>query len=225
MPSKYLNGAYAFFTFCLLAAGIISIVFSFVWRKTDLMINIVFSNADLTAGLVLGIFLLVSVFLAVGGIIQRNHVTIGLVILNWVLIGDSLGIVVIGTFVWYYTLQERNEFHGIWFNLQPSQRINIQDKYSCCGYFNATDGPEFGGKFCQSADFANSLNSTVLSNFCVTPITSFADKSLNDVFTSVYGFMAVVICLFLTSLCVIKVRQEAERFKVIDAKRGGGGFV
>lgn len=60
--------------------------------------------------------------------------------------------------------------------------------------------------------------------------------------------MAVAICLFLASLCVIHVvrpqssafalemrsspslslalqRREKERFRKIDAKRGGGGFV
>jgi hypothetical protein len=37
--------------------------------------------------------------------------------------------------------------------------------------------------------------------------------------------MAVVIALFLASLCVINKRVEEERFKRIDAKRGGRGFV
>lgn len=56
-----------------------------------------------------------------------------------------------------------------------------------------------------------------------------------------YGFMAVVIGLFLANMCVIKKvsntnlfvltgadtqqRQEEERFEKIDAKRGGHGFV
>jgi len=225
MPSKILLGFYGFFTLCLLASAIIPIVFSFVWRRTDLLLNMVFSNADLTAGLVLGILLLITFFLAIGAIVQRNHITIGLVILNWTLILDALATVIIGTFVWFYTLRERNEFHGVYGNLQPSQRVTIQDMFHCCGYFNATDLVEFGGSFCQNATFANALNTTVLSNFCVSPVTNYADVSLNDVFTSIYGFMAVVICLFLTSLCVIKTRQEIERFKKIDAKRGGRGFV
>ncbi|KAI0057135.1 tetraspanin [Artomyces pyxidatus] len=224
MPN-YLLGAYGFFTLCLLAASIISIVFSFVWRKQDLILNMVFSHADLNAGLALGICLLITTFLAVGAIVQRNHVTIGLVVLNWALIGDALATLVVGSFVWFYTLRERAEFHTTYAELQPSGRIAIQDMYSCCGYFNATDLVEFGGKFCTDAAFANSLNTTVSDNFCVTPVTKDADVSLNDVFTSVYGFMAVVIALFLTSLCVIKTRQEVERFKKIDAKRGGRGFV
>lgn len=81
----------------------------------------------------------------------------------------------------------------------------------------------YGGNFCQNTTFANSLNTTVLSNFCVSPVTHQVDVSLNDVFSYVgfffstldvvtgyiirttYGFMAGIIGLFLSSLCVIKV--------------------
>lgn len=65
----------------------------------------------------------------------------------------------------------------------------------CCGYFNATDFAEVGGH-CSSQDFLNGLNQplldikppnqpneTVLNNFCVTPITAFADMTLNNIFT------------------------------------------
>ncbi|KAI0048218.1 tetraspanin Pls1 family [Auriscalpium vulgare] len=225
MPSKSLLGTYAFFTFCLLVAGVISIVFSFVWRKPDLLLNMIFSHADLTAGLVLGITLLVSVCLSIGAIVQPNHVTVGLVILNWALIGDVIITLVIGTFVWFYTLRERSEFHTVYAGLTSDKRIAIQDMFSCCGYFNATDLVEFGGNFCQNSTFANALNATVTTNFCVTPVTKHADVSLNNVFTVIYGFVAMLIGLFLTSLCVIKVREEVERFKKIDAKRGGRGFV
>lgn len=76
----------------------------------------------------MGIALLLTSFLSVGAIIQRNHVIIGLVVLNWVLIADAVIVLIIGTFVWFYTLRERNEFHGEYAKLQPSQRITIQDQ-------------------------------------------------------------------------------------------------
>jgi len=225
MPSKYLHGFYGFFTLSLAVAGIISILFSLLWKRNDLILNMTFSHADLSAGLVMGIALLITSFLSVGAIIQRNHVTIGLVILNWMLIADAVIVLIIGTFVWFYTLRERNEFHAEYANLQPSQRIFLQDQFQCCGYFNASDLIQIGGNFCQNSTFVNSLNTTVLSNFCVTPITDYVDVSLNHVFSTTYGFMAGIIGLFLSSLCVIKVRQEFERFRRIDAKRGGRGFV
>lgn len=223
--SKYLHAFYGFFTLGLAVAGMISILFSFLWRRTELLLNMTFSNADLTAGLVMGIALLVTSFLSVGAIIQRNHVTIGLVVLNWVLIADAVIVLAIGSFVWFYTLRERNEYHVEYAKLQPSQRITIQDQFSCCGYFNASDLIQIGGSFCQNSTFANALNTTNTNNFCVTPVTGFADVSLNHVFSTTYGFMAGLIGLFLSSLCVIRVRQEIERFRRIDAKRGGRGFV
>ncbi|KAH9997535.1 tetraspanin Pls1 family [Russula vinacea] len=225
MPSKYLHGFYGSFTLTLAVFGTISILFSILWRKNDLMVNMTFSPSDLDAGLAMGIAFLITSALSVGAVIQRNHVTIGLVILNWVLLADAVIVLVVGTFVWFYTLRERAEFHVRYAKMQPSQRITIQDRFSCCGYFNASDLLEIGGIFCQNSTFANSLNTTVTSNFCVTPITNEADTSLNQVFSTTYGFMASIIGLFLSSLCVIKVRQEIERFRRIDAKRGGRGFV
>jgi len=225
MPSKYLHGFYGVFTLSIAVFGVISILFSLLWRRNDLLLNMTFSNGDLNGGLVLGIAFLLTASLSVGAIIQRNHVTIGLIVLNWVLIADAIIVLVVGTIVWFFSLRERAEFHVRYAKLQPSQRITIQDKFSCCGYFNASDFLEIGGNFCQNSTFATSLDTTVLSNFCVSPVTKQADVSLNQVFSTTYGFMVGIIGLFLTSLCVIKVRQEFERFRRIDAKRGGRGFV
>jgi Na+/H+ antiporter NhaA len=78
----------------------------------------------------MGIALLVTTALSVGAIIQRNHVTIGLVFLNWILISDAIIVLVVGTMVWFYTLRERAEYHVKYAQLQPSQRITVQDKVS-----------------------------------------------------------------------------------------------
>jgi hypothetical protein len=225
MVSKRLMGVWAALDFLLLAAGAVSVALSIVWRAPNLMMNMVLSSADLTAGTVLGIALLVTFVLSVGAIVQRNHVTIGLVILNYALLIDAIGIVVIGTFVWMFTLRERNNFHKLWVEATPTMRIALQDQLKCCGYFDGTDLAEVGGSFCQSQQFISNLATNVTTNFCVTPITGFADYTLNNIFTTVYGFMAIVLCLLLASLCVIKKRQEDERFKKIDSKRGGRGFV
>jgi len=217
-------GTWAVLDFLLLAAGATAVALSIVWRQPNILMNMVLSSADLTAGTVLGVALLITFAISLGAIVQQNHVTIGLVILNYVLIVDALGIVIIGTFVWFFTLQERANFYKLWLEATPQTRLILQDQFKCCGYFNGTDTVEIGG-FCQSPDFASKLDPANFNNFCVTPITSFADMTLNNVFTTVYGFMAIVLCLLLASLCVIKKRQEDERFKKIDAKRGGRGFV
>jgi hypothetical protein len=117
-----------------------------------------------------------------------------LVILNWVLILDALGIIVIGSFVWFFTLKERNNFHEAFSQQSTQNMIAIQDQVrpanilrvtvtdslqlKCCGYFNTSDLLTVGGNVCTSQAASNQLNTT-----CVGPITSFADTTLNDIFT------------------------------------------
>lgn len=212
-------GVWAVLDFLLLAAGAVSLALSIVWHRKDMLLNMVLSKADLTAGTILGIALIVTFFISIAGVVQRNHVTIGLVITNYALLVDAIGIVIIGTFVWYYTLQERNNFSILWHAATVDDRRQLQDMFKCCGYFLPNDTAEISG-FCNQTNI--NLNTT---NTCVTPITNFADTTLNNIFTTVYGFMAIVLCLLLATLCVIKKRHEDERFKKIDAKRGGKGFV
>jgi len=220
-------GVWAFLDFLLLAAGAVLIALSIVWKSPNLLMNMVFKPEFLTGGMILGIMLVGTVLVSVFAVIQANHITIGLVILNWILIADVIGILSIGTIIWDYTLTERADFHPIYAALTSAQRIQIQDMYSCCGYFNNTDLVEIGGKFCTSSAVVAALNQTILGDpfQCVTPITDYADFALNNAFTTTYGFMAVALSLFLITLCVIKKREEDERFKKIDAKRGGSGFV
>jgi len=193
-------GVWAFLDFLLLAAGGVLIALSIIWKAPNLMMNMVFKPEFLTAGMILGIMLVSTVLVSIFAIIQANHITIGLVILNWLLIVDSLGIVTIGTIIWDYTLTERSDFAPIYYALSSAQQIEIQDMYSCCGYFNNTDHVVIGGKFCANQTFVSSFDPLDLSKQCVTGITDYADFALNNAFTTTYGFMAVALSLFLITL-------------------------
>lgn len=72
--------------------------------------------------------LLMTFGLSIFAIVQRNHVTIGLVLLNWMLIADSIAILVVGVYVWFFTLEIRNNFHKVWLRSTPDIRTQIQDK-------------------------------------------------------------------------------------------------
>jgi hypothetical protein len=80
------------------------------------------------AGTVLGVALLLTFAISIGAIVQKNHVTIGLVLLNYALLLDAMGVVVIGTFVWFFTLQERANFHRSWLQADRQTRIMLQDQ-------------------------------------------------------------------------------------------------
>jgi hypothetical protein len=144
MVSRKLLGIWAFLDVCLLAAGGVTIAFSMVWRQPNVLVNMVFSNADLTgnvlafrqlascslhsiAGLVLGIALLITFVISIGAIIQPNHVTVGLVMLNWLLVIDAIAVIVVGGFIWFYTLQERSNFQKVFDALSVADRIFVQD--------------------------------------------------------------------------------------------------
>lgn len=105
-----------------------------------------------------------------------------MILLNWMLLVDSLVILVVGTFIWFYTLQERANFHVVYSALSVEKRVLVQDALKCCGYFNSTDLAEVGGGFCSSSDFIQNANNAT-GNFCVGPITAFADYTLNNIFT------------------------------------------
>lgn len=227
MVSRTLMAVWGVLDFSLLVAAIISIVLSIVWRAPNVLMNMVLSDADLTAGLILGISMAGTFVISIAALVQPRHVVTGFIVLNYALLLDAIGIIVIGTFVWFFTLQERANFRVLWEQASPATRIILQDQLKCCGYFNGTDLAEIGGSFCTSREVIDALpvDPETMTNFCVTPITSFADSTLNNIFTTVYGFMAIVFCLLMATLCVIKKRQEEERFRKIDAKRGGRGFV
>jgi len=182
--------------------------------------KLVVTSTDTTAGLALGVMLLVTFAISIGAIIQPNHVTLPLSILNWALIVDSLAVVTIGTMMWWATLRERDNFGKAFNATNDDTKLAIQNTLQCCGYFfpNETGNVIMDGFCGDSKNFANASG-------CVDPVTSFADTTLNDIFTSIYGFAAVIVGLFLGTLCVIKTRHETERFRRIDAKRGGRGFV
>lgn len=148
MVSRKLMGVWAVLDFLLLAAGAVALALSIVWRRPDILMNMVLSNADLTgtsfttsfgaiskygpptAGSILGIALIVTFFISITGVVQRNHITIGLVITNYALLIDAIGIVIIGTFVWFFTLQERANFYELWKAASPDVRLTLQDKVS-----------------------------------------------------------------------------------------------
>ena len=71
--------------------------------------------------------MILTFFTSIGGIVQKNHVTIGLVILNYCLVAEAIIVLVIGTFLWYFSLQERANFHEIWAAQTSDTRIKLQD--------------------------------------------------------------------------------------------------
>lgn len=80
--------------------------------------------------MVLGIFLVVTFFISVFAVLQKNHVTIGLVILNWTLIADSIAVITIGSMIWFYSLHQRENYFKLFQSASSQTRIDIQNQVS-----------------------------------------------------------------------------------------------
>ncbi len=149
---------WAFLDVCLLAAGAILIVFSELFRMPNLMINFTLNNGFLLGacaypspltrcpdpslgGLVTGIFFLITFVVSVGAVVQKNHNTTGLVILNWLLVIDSLVVLVVGTIIWFFSLEQRNNYFKVYNSVSPETRIQIQDKVRRAPYNSGRMGP------------------------------------------------------------------------------------
>jgi len=204
--------------FFLLASGGVMIAFSILWKAPDVFRNLVLTEMDLTVGMILGILYAVTFIISVGAIVQRNHVTIGLVMLNWLLIVDTAFTVGFASVLWFRTLEEQVNYEKVWIAAPAQTRLTLQDQWNCCGYRNSTN-LEIGGAVCSTFEAASATVG------CMDRFTNDADNLLNETFTTVWGFTAITSCLFIATLCVMKKREETERFRKIDTKRGGRGFV
>lgn len=77
----------------------------------------------------------IAFFISLFAITQRKPHTSGFRALNWALIADSIAIIVVGSIVWYYTLEERAEYQEVWLQQTTSIRIQLQDKVCSMHFF------------------------------------------------------------------------------------------
>jgi hypothetical protein len=130
--------------------------------------------------MVLGILYAVTFIISVGAIVQRNHVTIGLVILNWLLILDTIITVVFASVLWFRTLEELANNEKLWIAAPTQTRLTLQDRWNCCGYRNGTN-IEIGGTVCPTFEVANATVG------CMIQFSGESDYLLSQTFTCVHS--------------------------------------
>jgi len=221
-----------------LATGLIAVVFSIFVRLGNpqpgvlnslTLRSLVIDDSDLTAALVLGIMIvlswLVGLYGAITGFAKGRRLTGGFLAFNWSLIAISIVTTIMGCIVWTVTLTPKRDFFAIWQAQPVATQAFLQETLNCCGFFGATAAGGFNAPTGFCAPVAAGTNNTAIAA-CVTPILAFEDYTLNNVFSVTFGFVAVQVALFLATCCMINVRVEEERFRLIDEKRGvKGGFV
>lgn len=59
---------------------------------------------------------------------------------------------------------------------------------------------------------------------CASPLASFANVFVDDIFTAVFGMAGLDALLIVATACLLKDRKEMERFRHIDEKSGYRGI-
>lgn len=147
---------------------------------------------------------------------------------------------IIGLYLWILTLKTKDDFAPLWM----AQSAAVQDlmettvsnsplppptfplnnpkltplpppQFSCCGYFNSSSPAFVTNPTCPSPAAA------ALMRGCATPITSFANIFIDDIFTAVFGMVGIDAVFVMATACLLKERKERERFRHIDEKSRG----
>ncbi|GAA6018058.1 hypothetical protein JCM10207_006065 [Rhodosporidiobolus poonsookiae] len=254
--TRRLSFAWQLLAVLLLASAVVLIAVSQVLRRKSFeekgVLSLVVSSMDLGAATGLGIALLAVLVLGVLGFVQgyrpgtlQRREARGLIAFAWALVGTSASsrsrsgaeqadegkevvtTLVVASVIWFFTLTEVEDFRRIWEKQDGSMQAFLQDKLACCGYFNASSSGLFSQPLGLCAPFAQPGANVTSVQGCTTPIVAFADVFLNNVFTTIYGFTAIQLALFLTTLCLIISRRDDERFRLIwekSAAAGGSAF-
>ncbi|ORX34059.1 hypothetical protein BD324DRAFT_194482 [Kockovaella imperatae] len=223
---KKLVSVWAALDFCLLVAGILIITMSFLLSiGDDVVLKLFFREFDQKLGIALGSTYIFAFVFSIPAIIQSAERGKLLKIQSWLLLSIAVFTLTAGTIVWQFSLGQLNNFSILWAKEDIIVQQAIQDEFSCCGYWNGTTAGLFTatGGHCIDTAFAATQPGCQASITSSSPPGS--DYVLNQLFTSIYGFEAIIGGLFLATLCIINERRLQVRFAMIDSKRGGSGFV
>ncbi|OAP61119.1 hypothetical protein AYL99_03320 [Fonsecaea erecta] len=175
--------------------------------------NLLLDNCPLTVSVVNSIIMFITFLLSVPALFMPRNRTFLKIHAAGIVVAALLTLAV-GLDIWYSTLQTKKNLAPIWNAQSPAIQTMLQTKFQCCGYSNPSLFVK--DQTCASAATAARLGP------CVTPFSTFANRFLDVVFTTFFGFVAVDMMLLLAGLCLIKDRKEKERYRLIDEKRGFG---
>lgn len=149
----------------------------------------------------------------------------------------------IGLKIWFSTLQTKQNLLPVWDGLDTFEQSMLQWRFQCCGYQSVTSTASSSSSSSAAAAAAVSVNNTTAGNNafiqdglcksvavavtlggCEDPFSVFANKFLDIVFTTFFGFVAVDMVVLLGVLCVLKERREQERYVLIEEKGRGAGI-
>jgi len=177
--------------------------------------NLLYQRFPLTAGIANAIMIFATFIVTLPGVITpaRGWLKVGGVMATFCAIFSMT----IGLYLWITTLKTKGDFAPLWMAQSAEVQDLMQTTFQCCGYFNSSSPAFVTNPICPSPAAA------ALMRGCATPITSFANIFIDDIFTAVFGMVGIDACFIMATACLLKERKERERFRHIDEKSGARG--
>ncbi|KAL9074652.1 MAG: hypothetical protein Q9157_004303 [Trypethelium eluteriae] len=161
---------------------------------------------------------------------------------GWLVVMCATFTMIIGLILWFDTLKTKANLKTLWGEQPQIDQSLLQMKFNCCGYANSTSPPFIQDSTC-TADLV-----AATKGGCMTPFTNFSNRFLDLIFTAAFGIVGMYTKLqsrqykmgmghnandiplsvgldvihLLSTVVVIKNRQELERYRHIDEKINNG---
>lgn len=174
--------------------------------------TLLLDHTPLTVSIINGGLIAFATLVAIPAIfLPKPRHKIFLVIHAYLIVISAILSLATGLYIWFMTLKTKTNLKPIFESQTTFVQSLLQYKFKCCGY----DDPTVFVKdtTCTSAAVAATLGG------CMDPFSTYANRFLDIVFTTFFGFAAVDGMLLLTVFCLMKDRAELERYRAIDQKR------
>ncbi|KAI2605039.1 uncharacterized protein GGS25DRAFT_503260 [Hypoxylon fragiforme] len=177
--------------------------------------DLLYQKFPFTAGIVNAVFVFVTFLATIPAMATNNRSWLKLA--GYMVVVTAVFTMAIGVDLWILTLTMKEEFHQIWLSQQPPVQEMMQAAFNCCGFFNSSSPAFITDATCPSPATA------ALMQGCSTPLSSFGNTFVDNIFTAMFGMVGIDTVLIMSIACLLKDRKERERFRHIDEKSGVRG--
>ncbi|ORY07846.1 hypothetical protein K493DRAFT_250847 [Basidiobolus meristosporus CBS 931.73] len=205
MISSNIRLSYFLLTLIFLTSGLVALGVASYFLATPYMRRAVVVTRDMIlGGFFVGALTVVSSligFYASLRPVRRKNI---LVVFAWLIIFVICIELFLGAAIWFRSLNIRGSFSDKWGTWDMVLKVAFQEADNCCGYYNAQDRP---------ADSATCHMASIPHIGCVDAIHIYTDNYLRNIYTCLFGFVAVDVFAFLACVVLIQARNDQERYE------------
>ncbi|ORX94382.1 hypothetical protein K493DRAFT_221395, partial [Basidiobolus meristosporus CBS 931.73] len=165
------------------------------------------------AGLVVGVITIISAIVGLYGSIYPVRRKVWLVTYSWLVVAVLVIELSLGALIWFRSLDIRASFSEKWRTWDPALRALFQETDNCCGYFDSTDYPAVSYS-CRATETGLGDNWPG----CVDMIHIYMDNYLRNIYTALFGFVAVDVFALVAAVVLIQARNDQERYERISVR-------